>query len=119
MAVATLGNGKWDLNIRLHHSSTYLTKHPLAKEISRALLLVDFRNVLVNRRGASPDASNCRNTMTTKPEESERATISVTDLSKHNTKSDCWIAVHSKVWDITDFINEHPGGPSGESGTAS
>ncbi|KAF4777297.1 cytochrome b2 [Colletotrichum scovillei] len=49
--------------------------------------------------------------MTTKPEESERATISVTDLSKHNTKSDCWIAVHSKVWDITDFINEHPGGP--------
>lgn len=52
--------------------------------------------------------------MTTKTEESERATISVTDLSKHNTKSDCWIAVHSKVWDITDFINEHPGGPSGE-----
>ncbi|KAK1633319.1 cytochrome b2 [Colletotrichum phormii] len=50
--------------------------------------------------------------MTTEIEESERATISVTDLSKHNTKSDCWIAVHSKVWDITDFINEHPGGPS-------
>ncbi|KAL2884476.1 hypothetical protein SGCOL_000424 [Colletotrichum sp. CLE4] len=50
--------------------------------------------------------------MTTKIEESKRATISVTDLSKHNTKSDCWIAVHSKVWDITDFINEHPGGPS-------
>ncbi|OHF00635.1 cytochrome b2 [Colletotrichum orchidophilum] len=50
--------------------------------------------------------------MTTKTLESEKATISVADLSKHNTKSDCWIAVHSKVWDITDFINEHPGGPS-------
>ncbi|TEA13873.1 Cytochrome b2 [Colletotrichum sidae] len=38
--------------------------------------------------------------------------ISLTDLSRHNTKTDCWIAVHSKVWDITDFISEHPGGPS-------
>ncbi|WQF82167.1 Putative FMN-dependent dehydrogenase, cytochrome b5-like heme/steroid binding protein [Colletotrichum destructivum] len=50
--------------------------------------------------------------MTTKTQEPERATISLTDLSKHNTKADCWIAVHSKVWDITDFINDHPGGPS-------
>ncbi|KAL2214543.1 cytochrome b2 [Sarocladium strictum] len=38
--------------------------------------------------------------------------VTLETLSKHNSKSDCWIAVHSKVWDITDFINEHPGGPS-------
>ncbi|KAL0941457.1 cytochrome b2 [Colletotrichum truncatum] len=48
--------------------------------------------------------------MAAKPQESNL--ISLTDLSKHNTKTDCWIAVHSKVWDITDFISEHPGGPS-------
>ncbi|GKT76430.1 cytochrome B2 [Colletotrichum tofieldiae] len=50
--------------------------------------------------------------MTTKTQETGRATISLTDLRKHNQKTDCWIAVHSKVWDITDFISEHPGGPS-------
>ncbi|KZL82522.1 cytochrome b2 [Colletotrichum incanum] len=50
--------------------------------------------------------------MATKMQEIVRATVSLTDLSKHNTKQDCWIAVHSKVWDITDFISEHPGGPS-------
>lgn len=48
----------------------------------------------------------------------ERATITLEDLNKHNTKSDCWIAVHSKVWDITDFIGEHPGGPGGTSESA-
>ncbi|KAF5011555.1 hypothetical protein FDECE_2320 [Fusarium decemcellulare] len=37
--------------------------------------------------------------------------ISLSDLKKHNTTGDYWIAVHSKVWDITDFIDEHPGGP--------
>ncbi|EEU34467.1 uncharacterized protein NECHADRAFT_9645, partial [Fusarium vanettenii 77-13-4] len=37
--------------------------------------------------------------------------ISLNDLRKHNTSTDCWIAIHSKVWDITDFIEEHPGGP--------
>ncbi|OLN92079.1 Cytochrome b2, mitochondrial 2 [Colletotrichum chlorophyti] len=50
--------------------------------------------------------------MAAKMQENERIEISLSDLSQHNTKSDCWIAVHSKVWDITDFINEHPGGPS-------
>ena len=40
--------------------------------------------------------------------------VTLGDLKKHNTKSDCWIAVHSKVWDITDFISEHPGGPAGK-----
>lgn len=44
----------------------------------------------------------------------DKSLIKVGDLSKHNTKTDCWIAVHSKVWDVTDFIDEHPGGPSGK-----
>ncbi|SCN78533.1 probable CYB2-lactate dehydrogenase cytochrome b2 [Fusarium fujikuroi] len=41
----------------------------------------------------------------------ETRRVSLNDLKQHNTASDCWIAVHSKVWDITHFINEHPGGP--------
>lgn len=43
----------------------------------------------------------------------ETRRVSLDDLKQHNTASDCWIAVHSKVWDITQFINEHPGGPEG------
>ncbi|KAF4958771.1 hypothetical protein FGADI_2115 [Fusarium gaditjirri] len=41
----------------------------------------------------------------------ETRRVSLDDLKQHNKANDCWIAVHSKVWDITHFINEHPGGP--------
>ncbi|KAK2873233.1 hypothetical protein FQN49_002506 [Arthroderma sp. PD_2] len=38
--------------------------------------------------------------------------ISTQAIAKHNTASDCWVVVENQVWDITDFIHEHPGGPS-------
>ncbi|KAK8089641.1 hypothetical protein PG997_004602 [Apiospora hydei] len=36
--------------------------------------------------------------------------VSASELSRHNKKNDCWLAVHHKVWDLTDFVDEHPGG---------
>ncbi|GKU11942.1 unnamed protein product, partial [Fusarium langsethiae] len=41
----------------------------------------------------------------------ETRIVSLAEIKQHNTADDCWIAVHSKVWDITHFINQHPGGP--------
>ncbi|KAF4976270.1 hypothetical protein FZEAL_7038 [Fusarium zealandicum] len=41
---------------------------------------------------------------------SSRPRISLSQLGQHNTKSDCWIAVHSRVWNVTEFLDEHPGG---------
>ncbi|KAF9171652.1 hypothetical protein BGX21_007138, partial [Mortierella sp. AD011] len=32
------------------------------------------------------------------------------ELSQHNTKSDLYVAIHGKVYDVTGFIDEHPGG---------
>ncbi|KAF2813009.1 uncharacterized protein BDZ99DRAFT_437790 [Mytilinidion resinicola] len=36
--------------------------------------------------------------------------LSLADVSSHNTETDCWIAVSSKVWNITKFLDLHPGG---------
>ncbi|MED6183857.1 hypothetical protein PIB30_041712 [Stylosanthes scabra] len=32
------------------------------------------------------------------------------DASKHNTKDDCWIVVNGKVYDVTQYLDDHPGG---------
>lgn len=40
------------------------------------------------------------------------ATIDGSELAKHNTKTSCWIAIHGTVWDVTQFVPQHPGGAS-------
>lgn len=36
--------------------------------------------------------------------------VSKEELSKHNTQDDCWIAVHGKVYNVTPYLDYHPGG---------
>eukprot|EP01126_Amoeba_proteus_P005647 TRINITY_DN1191_c0_g1_i2.p1 TRINITY_DN1191_c0_g1~~TRINITY_DN1191_c0_g1_i2.p1 ORF type:complete len:227 (+),score=40.82 TRINITY_DN1191_c0_g1_i2:374-1054(+) len=33
------------------------------------------------------------------------------EISRHNTREDCWIVVDDKVYDVTNFVSTHPGGP--------
>lgn len=37
--------------------------------------------------------------------------VSPKDLSQHADHADCWICLHGLIFDITPFLNEHPGGP--------
>jgi cytochrome b5 len=32
------------------------------------------------------------------------------EVKKHIKEDDCWIIVHGKVYDVTKFLDEHPGG---------
>ena len=36
--------------------------------------------------------------------------ISVEEISKHNSLKDLWTVVNGGVYDLTDFAPEHPGG---------
>jgi flavocytochrome c len=36
--------------------------------------------------------------------------ISPADLSTHSSKNDCWVGLYEKVYDFTDFVEDHPGG---------
>ncbi|ROT35063.1 cytochrome b5, partial [Sodiomyces alkalinus F11] len=33
-----------------------------------------------------------------------------TELTEHNTKEDLWVAVQGKVYQLSDFVTDHPGG---------
>lgn len=32
------------------------------------------------------------------------------EIKTHNTEKSCWLVIHNKVYDVTKFLNEHPGG---------
>ncbi|KAK7464383.1 hypothetical protein VKT23_006550 [Stygiomarasmius scandens] len=36
--------------------------------------------------------------------------LSTQSIANHSARNDCWIIVHGKVYDVTDFLDEHPGG---------
>ncbi|KAI5965920.1 SCS7 [Candida pseudojiufengensis] len=37
--------------------------------------------------------------------------ISSTEVNKHNTEKDCWVTLYQrKIYNVTGFLNEHPGG---------
>ncbi|GLT36954.1 hypothetical protein SLA2020_112990 [Shorea laevis] len=35
---------------------------------------------------------------------------SMEEISRHNTKDDCWIVIDGKVYDVISYLDEHPGG---------
>lgn len=32
------------------------------------------------------------------------------EVSQHNKRTDCWIIIKNKVYDVTSYVDEHPGG---------
>jgi len=38
-------------------------------------------------------------------------TLTLQEVAKHNSKEDLWLVIHGKVYDLTTFLPEHPGGP--------
>ncbi|KAI9295526.1 hypothetical protein K502DRAFT_315692 [Neoconidiobolus thromboides FSU 785] len=36
--------------------------------------------------------------------------LSLEEISKHNSATDCWCIIYDKVYDLTQFLGEHPGG---------
>lgn len=36
--------------------------------------------------------------------------LSLEEIAKHNSYSSCWLLISGKVYDVTSYLNSHPGG---------
>ncbi|KAL2108401.1 hypothetical protein VUR80DRAFT_3825 [Thermomyces stellatus] len=39
-------------------------------------------------------------------------TLSLDEVAKHNSRESCWVILYDTVYDVTDFLDEHPAGPT-------
>eukprot|EP01089_Gocevia_fonbrunei_P013596 TRINITY_DN3515_c0_g1_i2.p1 TRINITY_DN3515_c0_g1~~TRINITY_DN3515_c0_g1_i2.p1 ORF type:complete len:157 (-),score=42.94 TRINITY_DN3515_c0_g1_i2:9-419(-) len=45
-----------------------------------------------------------------KSKKREIKSYTLAEINKHNTSTDCWLIVDNKVYDVTSYVDEHPGG---------
>lgn len=43
-------------------------------------------------------------------EEKCRRIYTLSEVAEHDTYNDCWIVIYDRVYNVTEFIEQHPGG---------
>jgi cytochrome b involved in lipid metabolism len=42
--------------------------------------------------------------------ENDTGTYTLSEVAEHHTREDCWTAIEGKVYDLTSYMKQHPGG---------
>ncbi len=59
---------------------------------------------------ASPTQSPSQTASASPSPTQTSAALTLAEVAKRNTQSECWVAIDGNVYDLTEWIRQHPGG---------
>jgi cytochrome b involved in lipid metabolism len=59
--------------------------------------------------GAAP-MNNSANQINNTPTGQASVSLTLQEISQHNLAADCWMIINNKVYNLTNYLNAHPGG---------
>lgn len=76
------------------------------------ILLLGLGFWLLNKKSDNKNAKSQTSTAQNQSGSSsdKKTTFTREQVATHNTKSDCWMIISDKVYNVTDFVSRHPGG---------
>jgi cytochrome b involved in lipid metabolism len=60
--------------------------------------------------GITSSVTSGGTTATTSGATTKPSGYTMADVAKHNSQASCWTAINGNVYDVTTWINQHPGG---------
>lgn len=77
------------------------------------ILIIGFVKRDKNTNSLNANFQNAQNAdLTVNTVNSTATALTVQEVLKHNSVSDCWMIINNKVYILTDFLNVHSGGAS-------
>ncbi len=74
------------------------------------LLIVGITGFFITKANTTKLTYQNNITPSASPTQNSLGTHSLSDLNSHDTPSSCWSAINGKVYDLTQWIHQHPGG---------
>jgi len=59
----------------------------------------------------STEKNSSNQTINPLPTLKQKSIFSAAEVAKHNSQDDCWLIIQNKVYDVSDYLNYHPGNP--------
>jgi len=75
------------------------------------LVMPQNQPVTVTTEPGSVTTSPAGTTSTPGNSATDQSGYTMANVAQHNNASSCWAAINGNVYDLTSWINQHPGGP--------
>ncbi len=66
--------------------------------------------LLINTSSDNSSSNSTISTSTSTKQSSTTSTYTPQQVAEHASENDCWLIIDGSVYDVTKYINKHPGG---------